>query len=299
MPRRRIPKYRRYKPKDLGLVVIDGKQYYLGRYGTAESLAEYNRLIQEWLARGTLLVAEPGAGEVALTVNDLLLVFWTRHAEKHYRRPDGSVTGELANFRDSLRPIRRLYGPTPASDFSPLKLKTVRQQMIDSGLSRGTINQRVGRIVRLYKWAASEELVPAGVYHALKTVTGLPKGRTDAKETQPVQPVADEAVEAIRTHVAHQVWAMVKLQRLTGMRPGEVVIMRTCDLDTSGEVWVFSPPGHKTAHHGRERKICLGPRAQEVVRPWLRPVATEYLFSPRGNRSRPSAVVSGMIVFLL
>ncbi len=30
MPRR-IPRYRRFKPKDLGLVVIDGKQHYLGR----------------------------------------------------------------------------------------------------------------------------------------------------------------------------------------------------------------------------------------------------------------------------
>jgi len=66
MSRRRIPKYRHYKPKDLGLVVIDGRQHYLGRYGTAESLAEYNRIVQEWLARGPLPSAEPGAGDVAL-----------------------------------------------------------------------------------------------------------------------------------------------------------------------------------------------------------------------------------------
>ena len=131
--------------------------------------------------------------------------------------------------------------------------------MIDAGLARTTINQRVGRIVRLFKWAASEELVPAGVYQALKAVSGLPKGRSEARETEPVRPVPDDVVEAIRPHVARQVWAMVELQRLTGMRPGEVVIMRTCDLDTSGEVWVYTPAA---AQDGAPR-----PGADDLPRP--------------------------------
>jgi hypothetical protein len=42
MTRRRIPKYRRYKPKNLGLVVINGRQHYLGAYGSPESVAEYS-----------------------------------------------------------------------------------------------------------------------------------------------------------------------------------------------------------------------------------------------------------------
>jgi integrase len=87
---------------------------------------------------------------------------------------------------------------------------------------------------------------------------------------------------------------MIQLQRLTGARPGEVVIMRTCDVDTSGEVWLYAPSRHKTQHHGRVRTIFLGPRAQEVLRPWFRPDAHEYLFSPKeamaefraGQRSR-------------
>ncbi len=202
---------------------------------------------------------------------------WTRHAEKHYRRADGTPTGELANYRDSLKPLRRLYGPSLAVEFSPLKLKDLRKAMIESGLSRTTINQRIGRIVRLFKWAASEELVPARIFDALKTVSGLlQKGRTEARESSPVRGVPGEAVEAIRPHVARQVWAMVELQRLTGMRPGEVVIMRTSDLDTSGEVWLYTPTDHKTAHHGRERTIYLGPRAQEVLLSWLRPDPLEY-----------------------
>jgi integrase len=74
---------------------------------------------------------------------------------------------------------------------------------------------------------------------------------------------------------------MVQLQRLAGMRPGEVVLMRTCDVDRGGEVWFYTPGTHKTAHHGRSRRIALGPRAQEILKSWLRPDPEEFLFAPR------------------
>jgi integrase len=57
--------------------------------------------------------------------------------------------------------------------------------------------------------------------------------------------------------------------------------LRTCDLDTSGRVWIYTPPEHKTEHHGRERRVYFGPQAQEIVRPWLRTELTTPLFSPR------------------
>src|SRR6516165_2239841 len=133
---RRIPKYRCFKPKNLGLVVIDGTQHYLGKYGSPESIAEYNRLIQEWLARGPSLPTPDSPGHDALSVNELILSFLSGHALVHYRHADGSPTGEVANFRDSFRPLKELYGRSPAAEFSPLKLKAVRERMIESGLAR-------------------------------------------------------------------------------------------------------------------------------------------------------------------
>ena len=87
-------------------------------------------------------------------------------------------------------------------------------------------------------------------------------------------------MDAIEPHVAPQVWAMVQLQRLTGMRPGEVTTMRTCDIDTSGAVWIYTPARHKTQHHGHARRIHLGPQAQRILQPWLRMKLDEYLLQP-------------------
>lgn len=48
--RTRTPKYRHYKPKDLGVVRIDGRYVYLGRFNCPESLQKYHRVVADWLA---------------------------------------------------------------------------------------------------------------------------------------------------------------------------------------------------------------------------------------------------------
>jgi integrase len=153
--------------------------------------------------------------------------------------------------------------------------------MIEAGLCRLEINKRVRHIVRMFRWAAENELVTATVHHALKTVPGLKRGRSEARESKPVRPVSEANIDAIRPHVLPPVWAMIELQRLTGMRPGEVVIMRTIDIETTGRVWVYRPRTWKMEHHGGERRIYIGPRAQEVLEPWLRTELEVPLFSPR------------------
>ena len=44
------PKYRHYKPKNLGVVRIAGRDHYLGDFNSPESWEKYHRLIAEWLA---------------------------------------------------------------------------------------------------------------------------------------------------------------------------------------------------------------------------------------------------------
>ncbi len=152
----------------------------LGPYGSAESKAEYRRLIAE-----NRTAAEPtrvgGAGRSDPTVAELLVGFFA-HAEKHYRHKDGTPTSELHNYKVSLRPLREMYDHTPAQEFGPRALKAVRQWMIDRGWCRTQINARVGRIRRVFKWGASEELIPVAVYQSLATLAGLQAGRSAAVE---------------------------------------------------------------------------------------------------------------------
>ncbi len=152
--------------------------------------------------------------------------------------------------------------------------------MIDTGLSRTTINARIGKIRRMFKWAVGEELVPASVYQGLQAVEGLRVGREGVRETEPVKPVPEEHVVAVLPHVSRPIRAMIELQDMTGMRPGEVMAMRGGDIDRSGPIWTYRPARHKTRDRGFERVIALGPRAQAILSDWLKDDSTAFLFSP-------------------
>jgi integrase len=82
---------------------------------------------------------------------------------------------------------------------------------------------------------------------------------------------------------------MVQLQRCTGMRPGEVVCMTMGQIDRSTDPWIYRPTKHKGASQGRIRAIPLGPRAQELLAPWLRADRDAALFNPRESRERLDA----------
>jgi len=270
----RTPSYRRHKASGQAVVTIDGQDLYLGKYGTKASRQAYDRRISEWLANGRTLPSANGD----LSIAELILAYW-RHVSAYYRK-DGEPTSELNKVRCAMRPLKRLYGREPASMFGPLALKAVRQQMVASGLARMTVNAQVQVIKRMFKWATENELVLPSVYHSLQAFCGLRRGRSEARETQPVQPVPDEFVDAVRPHVSGQVWAMIELQRLAGLRPGEVVVMRASDIDMTGSIWHYRPGSHETEHHGHSRVIELGPRAQQVIRRFLKPELDAFRFSP-------------------
>src|SRR4051812_14837427 len=126
-----------------------------------------------------------------------MLLAYLRHADGYYVK-NGKPTTEPVNIRLALRPLRRLYGDTLARDFGPLALKAVRHAMIESGLGRSEVNKRVRHVVRAFKWAVGEEIVPPSVHHGLRAVPGLRRGRADVRESEPVRPVPEAFVDAIQ-----------------------------------------------------------------------------------------------------
>ncbi len=138
--------------------------------------------------------------------------------------------GEVANFSRALGFPVRLFGRTPAVEFGPQKLKACREEMIKENLSRGVINKHVTRIRNMFRWANEEELLDVSVYQRLVNVEGLKGGRSKARDTKPVEPVSDAAVDATLPFLPPIVADMVRLPRLTGCRPGELCSMRPADV---------------------------------------------------------------------
>lgn len=280
-PTFKVPKYRLHKPTGLGVVRLNGHDVYLGRHGTLESRQRYERIIAQWLANGRVLPPLPPVNPSTngLAMCELILAYLD-HAKRYYIK-NGESTGEYENIEHALRPVASLFDKTAVVSFGPHALKEVRDFMIRSNLARTLINCRINRIRRMFKWGVENQLVEPSILHALQAVSPLLRGRSNAKETAPVQPVSDEQIDAVLPLVPRQVAAMIELQRLTGMRPGEVLRMRHCDIDQTAVTWCYTPASHKTEHHGKARTVHLGPRAQALLRPFMTRDPDAYLFSAR------------------
>lgn len=270
------PKYRRHKASGRAVVTIAGRDYYLGPWQSKASKLEYDRLVGEWIANRRS--SSPQAGSSDMRIVELISAYLA-FARSYYIK-DGRSTRTAENMRPILKVLRRLYGHTRVEEFGPLALKSIQRHLTEAGKARVYINKQIDMLRRMFKWAASEELVPAAVFHSLKTVSGLRKGHTTAPERPRVRPVSDDVVIATLPLLPPTVADMVQFQRLTGARPAEVCIVRPCDIDTSESVWCYRPGSHKCEHLDRDRLVLIGPRAQAVLRPYLSRPATEHCFRP-------------------
>lgn len=276
MPRliQSVPKYRKHRASGQAVVTINGRDHYLGPHGTKASKLNYDRLITEWLSSGRS--ASYGAPERDYAVVELIADY-LRYAKGYYG--DGPRSSAAAMMY-AVRPLKALYGRTAAAEFGPLQFKAVRQSIMGTDVSRSYVNQTMRKIAAVFRWGAGEGKIPASIPQSLSMVAGLRRGKTDLRETTPIQPVDDATVDATIPHLSPVVADMIRLQRLCGARPAEVCILRPCDLDRSGEVWLYKPKEHKTEHHGKERTIFIGPQAQAVLLRYLARDHEAYCFRP-------------------
>lgn len=141
--------------------------------------------------------------------HDVLRQKWP--SNRHDRRDKGCATGALQLVRPNAG--RRLRPPVS------------RGVAVEDDPTRDEpryINDNIDRIRRLFKWAVAHELIPVTVHQALTAVPDLRRGRTAARENEPVMPVSDAVIEATIPFLRTVVADMVRLQRLRGCRPDEV-----------------------------------------------------------------------------
>jgi len=275
-----IPKYALHKASGHARVIIAGREYFLGRYGTDESWERYQRLVAEQvLAKGGRPADRHRPGDNAgLTVVELIGAYWTW--AKSYYALDGRPSKHLTVVKSALKLLRAHYGHSRVADFGPLALQALQSRMVDQGLARSYINGQTRRLKHTFRWGVSQELVPPAIYQALATVAGLRRGRTAARETEPVGPVAITVVEQTLAYLPRVVADMVRLQLLLGCRPNEICGLRPVDVVLDGRIWRYLPGDHKTAHLGHTREIYVGPRAQAILAPYLNRTPESYCFSP-------------------
>lgn len=304
-PKNDRPTYTHHKPSGQARVRINGQDIYLGPHGSPESWQSYYKLLAD-VAAGNPTPTKPQLSERGLRVDEFVDRY-VNHARDYY---GPSYRTEQYRINGGCRELVALYGAEPVAEFTPLKLQRVIDQLITNGdqrkavkekgyrtLSRKVVNDYLQALKRMFKWGASQELIPLTVYQALTTVEGVRKGRgkyaNRVHEQRKIRPVPQADVDAVLPYVVPEIQTMIQVQRLAGMRPDEVTIMRPCDIDQNANrydgCWRYRPAKHKGdwREGHEEREIFLGPQAQKLLAPWIAQCEpTEYLFSPRKVAAR-------------
>lgn len=261
-PKSQQPAYG-FHPSGQARVVLDGKQFYLGKHGTPESYARYFALLAEYNANGqkapesvTHMIDE------AIRVKDLTADY-THRALPMYQH-DSVMTKRLKNL---LKLLDERHGNEPAAEFGPRKLEELRETFVKAGCSRKYCNSKTRLLVRIFQHGVARELVEPDRLVALKALPPLKAGQCRDTEKRPK--VTLETIRATLPKLSPTVQAMVRIQHATAMRPGELFKMTPAMIDRSGPVWMYRPNKHKTAHHGKSKAVPILGDALAALTPYL------------------------------
>lgn len=273
------------------------KQFYVRINGKIEYLG--NDRAQAETKRARIVAKLTGGVPLAAAGGDLLLAeafaAYEEFATQHYadrRTPD--------RIRSMIRVTLQVHPNLEAASFGALELEAVQDFLCAEDYSQRYIKHLIGRLKTCFRWLGKKRYVPVSMWDELRTVPALDVG---GRETEDVPPVEQRVVDASLPFCRPTLAAMVKLQLLAGMRPGELCRMRRRDISTRPDealivprsrgrrisalafggalVWIYIPERHKNTHRGKPRVIGLGPEAQDILAPILaQRQPADYLFRP-------------------
>jgi integrase len=276
MPKTNIPTYRLHKASGQAFVELDGRRFYLGKHGSKASRDEYGRRITEYVANGRQL--PPTLKKTGTTCQELAVRF-LEWAQEHFMSQPRSFN----HMKMAMGFLVKHYGRESADNFAPMSLVFIQKQLVEHGYARLMVNRYVSIIKQAFKHGAKFGWASPQTSYALQVVDNLKKGRTKAHEYQDIKPVDSDDIEKTLAVLSKRVADMARIQRLCVMRPQDVCNLRACDIDRTGDVWLYRPYTHKTAHLGNVLTKYIGAAAQKILTPYLIEKADTpeaFLFSP-------------------
>jgi integrase len=297
-----------HKPSGRDRVRWRGVEYPLGPTGSEESRREYARLIKLFAAD---LDAPPPPRQAApsrITVNEAVAL-WDEKASA------ALAPKEAQSHRRALLVVCRVCGTRKLADFDAAALGEVQAAMLSGSWMRpaereraaqsgkpvdwcaSVVNRRIGRVKNVWRWLELNKIAPRGCSGELSLLKGITATDRRARHRPRTRPADGGDLEALLRFLrAPAVRAMLRVQWWTGMRSGELRVMRAGEVDRSGEVWLYRPSSHKNDWRGQERVIAIGPQAQAVLGPRLdcrRP--GEYVFTNRKGTPYSSEMYANMV----
>ena len=297
------PRLIRHKASGLGYITINKQRIYLGRFGSTECRRAYRAELQRWeeeqrAIQGRTLYMGRGA-----TVAELVDAYMREVAPTKYQM-DGLPTDTLRRARLYLVDgLAKEFGDMLADEFRHPEFEELRRQYVGKGYARASIKVVTGHVLGLFKWGHKRGAVSA---ETLTSLSASPEPN-EGVETDPIEPVPREHFETVlaaleRTKPSSRksnskgifvskrlrLAAMLRLQDLVGMRPGELCRMKGKEIRMDATViiqgktvqlaaedgspyagWVFQPSRFKTRKRGRYLAYLVGPQARTLLERWL------------------------------
>ncbi|TWT76206.1 site-specific tyrosine recombinase XerC [Planctomycetes bacterium CA13] len=275
-PKKAIPDYR-FHFSGQAIVTLDGTDFYLGPHNSPESRAKYFALLGEYNANG-MKAPQQQQHQVAAPVTVRCV---TGEFREHIKKKYAKNANEKRRFENLCTLLEDEYGGDPVEKFGPRKLAELRELFVASGNCRRYVNDQTRNIIRIFQHGVSAEIVDPNTLVSLNSLEPLRYGQTEARESEPRQPVAIESVRATAKLLSPTIRTMVLVQAATGMRPSEVFNLRPRDIDRSGDVWIYIPEKHKNTWRGKKRVVPIIEEVRAALTPYLLRDTDAYCFSPR------------------
>ena len=256
---------------------ISGRDYYLGK-DREEANIKAGELIAEKMRNSPLLFSSA-------------IEYWLDLVKSTIAPVTYSSYSFLA--QSVLRRVKGLE----MKQFTKLYYSDLLHRFADAGKSRGTIKAYRHVILEALRYAEIRDLVPGGTYASFQIIP-LPR---NAKQPKRITPTCAKELDQVRESVEDTVFDILRLEVLTGMRPGE--LLRLCPRDIvklpSG-VWQYVIYRHKTSGRtGAPLIKYIGPKAQEIMEPYIAEAKPdEPLFKRRNGKPHTTHSVQQRISYL-